>query len=149
MDLALSNKARLLGFAGLLPQLIALVLFLRGGEWGWVALAASFAYASVIFSFLGGVWWGQALSMARAPRWAFGVAVVPSLLAVGLFLPWTLGWDWPGPSLLWLGVLIALSPLVDRKLGMGSKSWMQLRWHLSIGLGILTILIAILSFQQP
>ena len=59
--------ARRLGYAGLLPQIAALALFAGGGEWGWVALAAGFAYAALIFSFLGGVWWGQALAMPRAP----------------------------------------------------------------------------------
>lgn len=149
LDHHLSGNARWLGYAGLLPQLIALVLFLRGGEWGWIALAGSFAYASLIFSFLGGVWWGQALSNPAAPRWAFIAAILPSLLALALFMPWTLGWDWPGPSLLWLGVLIGLSPLVDPKLGMGGPEWMRLRWQLSLGLGALTIVLAILALQHP
>ena len=149
MDNQLSNKARWLGYAGLLPQLAAVVLFVRGGEWGWVALAGSFAYAALIFSFLGGVWWGQALTTPAAPRWAFVAAVLPSLLALALFMPWTLGWGWPGPSLLWLGLFVALSPLVDRKLAIGGASWKQLRWHLSLGLGGLTILLGILALQQP
>lgn len=149
MDNHLPSKARWLGYAGLLPQLIAVVLFLRGGEWGWIAMAGSFAYASLIFSFLGGVWWGQALSVPNAPRWAFVAAILPSLLSLALFLPWTLGWDWPGPSLLWLGLLIGVSPLVDRRLGLGGASWIQLRWHLSLGLGALTLLLGILSLQQP
>ena len=149
MDKQISHKARWLGYAGLLPQLLALALFLRGGEWGWIALAGGFAYASLIFSFLGGVWWGQALGNPAAPRWAFVAAILPSLLALGLFMPWTLGWDWPGPSLLWLGVLISLSPLVDRKLGMGGPVWIRLRWQLSLGLGALTMVLAILALQQP
>lgn len=149
LDNHLSDKARWFGYAGLLPQLIAVVLFMRGGEWGWIALAGSFAYAALIFSFLGGVWWGQALSVSDAPRWALIAAILPSLLALALFMPWTLGWDWPGPSLLWLGVLIGLSPLVDRKLGMGGPAWMRLRWQLSLGLGALTIGLAILALQKP
>lgn len=149
LDNQIPEKARWLGYAGLLPQLIAVVLVVRGGEWGWIALACSFAYASLIFSFLGGVWWGQALSDPAAPHWAFIAAILPSLLALALFIPWTLGWDWPGPSLLWLGVFIGLSPLVDRKLGMGSPAWVRLRWQLSLGLGGLTMVLAILALQQP
>lgn len=149
MNLALSHKARWFGYAGLLPQLIAVILVLRGGEWSWAAMAASFAYASLIFSFLGGIWWGQALTVADPPRWAFAAAIMPSLLALALYMPWIFGFDWPGPSLLWLGLFLALSPLVDRKLGIGGKEWMKLRWHLSLGLGGLTIVLAILALQQP
>ncbi len=139
------RNVRILGYAGLLPQVVALGLFMNGGEWGWIALAASFAYASVIFSFLGGVWWGQALGAADAPRWAFIAAVLPSLISVALFIPWTIGWPWPGPSLFWLGLLLMASPLVDRALAIGNKLWMRLRWQLSLGLGLLTTMLGILS----
>lgn len=134
-----------LGYAGLLPQLLAVIMFIRGDEAGWIALAGGFAYAALIFSFLGGVWWGQALAKPDAPLWAYVAAVLPSLIGVALFIPWTLGWAWPEPSLLWLGIFIALSPLVDRKLAWGGASWMQLRWHLSLGLGSLTLVLAILG----
>lgn len=134
-----------LGYSGLLPQVLALYLFWSGGEWGWIALAGGFAYAALIFSFLGGVWWGQALSNPTAPKWTFVVAVLPSLIGLGLFLPWTLGWAWPEPSLLWLGLFLMASPLVDRALGLGEGEWIRLRWHLSIGLGLLTLALGLLS----
>ncbi|GAA4643952.1 hypothetical protein GCM10023115_19120 [Pontixanthobacter gangjinensis] len=136
---------RLLGYSGLLPQVLALYLFLAGGEWGWIALAGGFAYAALIFSFLGGVWWGQSLANPDAPKWAYAAAVLPSLIGLGLFLPWTLGWAWPEPSLLWLGLFLMVSPLVDRKLGLGGSGWIQLRWHLSTGLGLLTFALGIVS----
>ncbi|MDC7286169.1 hypothetical protein NXH56_09445, partial [Bifidobacterium thermophilum] len=67
------------------------------------------------------VWWGQAIGRASdgrpASTGAYLLAVLPSLLAVALFLPWTFGWDWPGPALLYLGALILASPLIDRALG--------------------------------
>ncbi len=139
------NDASLLGYAGLLPQLVAVLLYWHGGEWGWIALAGGFAYAALIFSFLGGVWWGQALASPTAPNWVYAVAVLPSLIGLGLFIPWTLGWAWPEPSLLWLGLILMASPLVDRALGLGSKSWMRLRWHLSLGLGLLTLVLGIMG----
>lgn len=129
----------MLGYAGLLPQIICLVLVLAGHEWRYSALAGGFAYAAAIFSFLGGVWWGQAVQAGRASAGAYLIAVMPSLIAVALFLPWTFGWEWPGPALLYLGALIALSPFVDRKLGLAAPDFMKLRWHLSVGLGGLTI----------
>lgn len=145
----ISGRVKILGLAGLLPQLIALIMVLGGGTWSWIALASSFAYAALIFSFLGGVWWGQALSKPDdAPDWAFAIAVLPSLIGLALFLPWTLGWPWPGPSLFWLGLLIMASPLVDRALALGDTSWMRLRWQLSIGLGGLTLIIALADLAQ-
>lgn len=137
-----------LGMTGLLPQLLFVALAIYGGGWGWIALAAGFAYAALIFSFLGGVWWGQAMQRESAPRWAYVVAVLPSLLALGLFLPWTVGADWPGPSLLWLGLMLCLSPLVDRALNFGDSAWMAFRWRLSLGLGGMSVLLALLAMQQ-
>ena len=141
----LSPAARLLGYAGLLPQILCLAMILAGHEWRYSALAGGFAYAAAIFSFLGGVWWGQAVQSGRATTMAYLVAVMPSLLAVALFLPWTFGWEWPGPALLYLGALIALSPFIDRTMGFAAKDFMRLRWHLSLGLGGLTIVLGLLS----
>lgn len=144
---SLSPAARALGYAGLLPQIICIGMVLTGHEWRYAALAGGFAYAAAIFSFLGGVWWGQAVQSGRATTGAYLVAVLPSLLAVALFLPWSFGWSWPGPALLYLGGLIALSPLIDRTLGFARHDFLRLRWHLSIGLGSLTIALGLISEQ--
>ncbi len=141
------RRVQWLGYAGLLPQFLAVILFVRGDEAGWIALAGGFAYSALIFSFLGGVWWGQALAKPDAPSWSYVAAVLPSLIGVALFIPWTLGWAWPEPSLLWLGIFIALSPLVDRQLDFGDAAWMRLRWHLSLGLGSLTLVLALLGLN--
>ena len=148
---SLTNSARVLGYAGLLPQIFCLAMILAGHEWRYAALAGGFAYAAAIFSFLGGVWWGQAIAGGRedktATTGAYLVAVMPSLIAVALFLPWTLGWEWPGPALLYLGALILTSPLVDRALGYAAPDFLRLRWHLSIGLGALTIALGLVAPQ--
>ena len=136
---SLSGAARALGYAGLLPQILCLGLVLMGHEWRYSALAGGFAYAAAIFSFLGGVWWGQAVQSGRATTGAYAIAVMPSLIAVALFMPWSFGWEWPGPALMYLGTLIALSPLVDRALGFAAPDFLRLRWQLSAGLGALTI----------
>lgn len=143
----LSPAARLLGYAGLLPQIICLAMVATGHEWRYSALAGGFAYAAAIFSFLGGVWWGQAVHSGRSSAGIYLVAVMPSLLAVALFLPWTFGWEWPGPALLYLGALILLSPLIDRALGYASREFLQLRTHLSAGLGSLTIALGLIAGQ--
>ncbi len=141
----LTPAARWLGYAGLLPQIICVVLAASGHELGYTAIAGGFAYAAAIFSFLGGVWWGQALANGKAGAGAYVLAVMPSLLAVALFLPWTFGWDWPGPALLYLGALILLSPLVDRALGYAAPDFFRLRVQLSAGLGALTIALGLLA----
>jgi F0F1-type ATP synthase assembly protein I len=144
---SLSPAARALGYAGLLPQVTCVVMLVSGHEWRYSALAGGYAYAAAIFSFLGGVWWGQAVQSGRATTGAYLVAVLPSLLAVALFLPWTFGWEWPGPALFYLGALILGSPLVDRALGFARGDFLRLRWHLSLGLGSLTIALGLLAGQ--
>lgn len=142
---SLTPAARTLGYAGLLPQIICVTLAATGHEYAYSALAGGFAYAALIFSFLGGVWWGQALAKGNAGAGAYLLAVLPSLIALALFMPWTFGWDWPGPALLYLGALIALSPLVDRMLGFAARDFLQMRWHLSLGLGALTIALGFIA----
>ena len=141
----LPASARWLGYAGLLPQAIALLLAFRGGPLAYVAIAGGFAYAALIFSFLGGVWWGQAVANGRSGASVFIVAVLPSLISLALFLPWTFGWEWPAPQLIWLGFLIGTSLLVDRFIGVAGKDFIRLRTILSIGLGALTILLGLVA----
>lgn len=148
---SLTTPARVLGYAGLLPQIICLAMVLAQHEWRFAALAGGFAYAAAIFSFLGGVWWGQAVASAGNGKpvgaGAYLLAVMPSLIAVALFMPWNFAWEWPGPALLYLGALILASPLVDRALGFAAPDFLRLRWHLSIGLGLLTIALGLIAPQ--
>jgi Protein of unknown function (DUF3429) len=144
--MTLSPTTRLLGVLGLAPQLIITFYALTSDQWKWVALAAGYAYAAFIFSFLGGVWWGMALSQAAAPRWIYGFSVVPSLIALVTFMPWTMGWTWPGPALLQLGACLIISPLVDRRIAAHiavPTGWLRLRTILSLWLGGLTLLLAL------
>ena len=141
---ALPRLAVGLGYAGLLPQIAVLCLILVGGaEWRFAALSVAFAYAALIYSFLGGVWWGLAArSPADAPRWIWVISVVPSLIALACAWPWAVGGDWPGPSLIVLGVAIMSSILVDLALaraGLTPARWLSLRIPLSLGLGGLAL----------
>ena len=136
--------ARLLGYAGLLPQAGVLAGLLLGGpEFQLYAVGLGFAYAALIFSFLGGVWWGlAAAARVCVPGWIWAVAVLPSLLAIASVLPWALGQTGPGPSLILLGLLIMSSVIVDlklRSLAMTPEGWLSLRLPLSIGLGAMTL----------
>ena len=139
------------GYAGLLPQIIAAAMVVSGSEYRWTGLALAYGYAAFIFSFIGGMWWALGATTRRDDASAngiFALAVAPSLLALATYAPWILGWEWPGPSMAWLGFFLLLSPLADRWLSARCAlpaGWMKLRWHLSIGLGGLTLLLAGLS----
>ena len=143
--MALPQSLRQLGYAGLLPQAAAVVVALDGGEWRWTALAVGFGYAALIFSFLGGVWWGIGVARDDAPGWIFAVAVVPSLIALAAYLPWIAGYNWPGPSLLVIGACLLLTPLVDRAIGFLPAGWLALRLQLSLGLGAMSLALGVLA----
>lgn len=141
--------ARILGLAGLLPSIACLVAMLAGGEAVWfLALAIAYAYAALILSFLGGLWWGLAAARPDAPHWIYGIAVAPSLVALASAIPWAFGDEWPGPSLLLLGVMLLLSLIVDFRLaalGIAPGWWIGLRLPLSLGLGTLTLACGLLA----
>ena len=140
--------ARLLGRSGLLPQLAAVALLLSGDPQSrFSALAIAYAYAAIILSFLGGLWWGLAARTDSPPRWLWFASVAPSLIALVTAWPWMVGLRWPGPSLVVLGISLIAALLVDRalvKAGIAPPGWMKLRMPLSLGLGVLTMLAAAL-----
>jgi len=145
---SLTPAARWLGYAGLLPQIACIALVLMESRYQYSALFIGFVYPAMIFSFLGGVWWGQAIGKGEpASAGAYGLAVMPSLIAVALFIPYLEGWEWPGPAMLYLGAFLAFSPMVDRSLGFAAPDFMRLRWHLSLGLGALTIALGLIAMQ--
>lgn len=146
--------ARALGLAGLIPQVLVVAALVTGGADVWfAALSLGFAYAALIFSFLGGLWWGlAAMGGTRTPTWAWVAAVLPSLLALASAWPWATGGPWPGPSLILLGLAIAASLLVDLRLraaGLTPGGWLALRVPLSLGLGGLTVAVGLLSLRWP
>jgi Protein of unknown function (DUF3429) len=143
---SLPRGAAALGLLGLLPQLLAVINALEP-EYRYIGLSAGFFYAALIFSFVGGIWWGIAIGREAPPVWLFGAAVMPTLIAFGTGIPWMIGGTWPWPSLMVLGGGLLLSPLVDvrlLKLGWISRGFFALRLVLSGGIGSLTLLLAFL-----
>lgn len=140
---------RWLGLAGLLPQLAAAAVVLSGdGPLHFSALSLAYAYAALILSFLGGLWWGIGAAHPHPPAWLWVAAVAPSLVALATAVPWALGEPWPGPSLAVLGAALIAALGVDRLLvrhGLTPAWWMSLRVPLSVGLGGLTLLIALVG----
>jgi len=134
-----------LGWAGILPMVGALLAAVSGEpRFQFAAFALGHAYAALIFSFLGGLWWGLAARAENAPNWLWYASVAPSLLALATFVPWVLGWPWPGYSLIALGLAIATSFAVDKRAvaqGIAPTDWLRLRRPLSYGLGAATALL--------
>lgn len=143
-----SDTARALGFAGLLPQLAAVLSFLPGSPlpaiWGYTLAAL---YAAGILSFLGGIWWGFTMRRVERQGALAVLAVVPSLAGVA-FAAWAMIMPSPWP-LVALGVAILATMRVDWELvvtGEAPDGWWGLRAPLSLGLGGLTILAGLLFF---
>ena len=121
---------------------------LGGPETRYIGLAVGYLYAALIFSFLGGSWWGIAVATRGAPDWIYGAAVMPSLIALATGIPWANGGTWPGPSLIILGLCLLASPLVDRRIATISAfphGWFTLRIGLSLVLGTLTIVLGMVA----
>lgn len=131
----------ILGYAGLLPQIAAVATCVFSPE-GDVGPMFAFGYATLILSFLGGIWWGFAMrstdGQGRIATWA----VLPSLFGAALILlsiAHVLAMSW---ALVLLGSAVMLTLMIDRRLvdsHIAPAGWMALRVPLSIGLGVLTI----------
>ena len=148
------RPARILGFAGLLPNLFALGVELwlghRPGAQPVTYAMGMFAqfYAAVILSFLGGMWWGLTATRIAPDRlWSWlAMAVAPSLVAAGAFVAAV----WIAPPLgfaIVLGAGLMLSLFGDRRLlraGLVPAWWMSLRVPLSVGLTLETVAAALL-----
>jgi Protein of unknown function (DUF3429) len=147
---SLPRSAFILGLSGLLPQVAACFVAVTYNDLAMYALVSGFAYAALIFSFIGGVWWGQVLATPTRHAWIFVAAVCPSLISwcAALLLFLNLKY-WPyAIGAVAIGLLF--SPLIDLQIGRvitQPKNWMRLRWTLSIGLGCLTLLMATVTLH--
>ncbi len=149
-------SALLLGYAGLLPPIIAIIIAIGmrladpplGPPLGQFLLILTVIYAALILSFLGGIWWGVAAARvtgAGLGLW-LGFAVLPSLVALIAAATFLLSAT-AGAAFLAAGLLSSL--LVDMALvraGHVPPWWMKLRVPLSVGLAIL-MLVAGLLFE--
>lgn len=132
--------ARALGFAGLLPQAAAVGIVVVGTDrFNEFGIAGAYVYASLILSFLGGIWWGFAMRHEASQARLVALAILPSLIPLAILPTFMLSWWLP---LALLGAAVLLTLLVDRHLvsiGEAPEGWMGLRVPLSVGLGGLTI----------
>ena len=122
-----------LGNAGLLPFVLGAILvwlFSSGNDYvkehAFVMLALS-AYAALIISFLGGIYWGLAFLQPDPARHHFVWGSVTPLLAwVALVMPAYAG-------LVLHGVMLVVCYLVDRRHypALGAGAWLTMRFRLS------------------
>jgi hypothetical protein len=139
--------AVLLGVAGLLPQAAALV-----APWldmGWIDPARlALVYGALILSFLGGSWWGIALTRAGGQQRSILLLLGIGASLLGFCVQGLAAPDRMRALLLLLGGALALSWLVDRMLvrdGLIGAWWGRLRLALSLGLGGLTMLVGVMA----
>lgn len=137
---------RLLGLAGLFPQMAAVAALYAGpAEWRGAALGAAIAYAALVLAFLGGAWWGLAAGAPAAERrgglgWVWFAAVLAVGIALGCVFFWQLGLLLAEPALVMLGAALLISTGVDAKLGpLAPRWWLALRVPLSIAMGAATL----------
>ena len=140
---------RALGFLDLMPQaaLLTAVAIEPMGGYG-IPLVAAYAYAALILSFIGGIWWGIAMRREAGQGELAALAILPALAPLALPLLIMTG-SWP-TALIVLGGLIAMTPLVDRRLvanGEVPAGWLALRLPLSLGLGGMTIAAGVLAIR--
>ena len=124
----LSDTALRLGHLGLLPFVLgaALIWVVNAEAHPYAALALS-AYAAVIVSFLGGIYWGLAFRHSAPPATLFVWGVLPPLVAwVAVMMPASAG-------LVVHGVMLLVCYGVDRRLypAQGLSHWLTLRFRLS------------------
>jgi hypothetical protein len=137
----------ILGFAGLLPQVVAVAALAIGVD-GAIGHAFAFAYAGLIFSFVGGAWWGLVVRRPRHQGPLLMIATVPSLIVAALLLAMISAVLPVRLALVALGGALMLTLRVDRHLvaaGDAPAGWMVLRTPLSLGLGVLTLLAGVIA----
>ena len=141
---------RVLGLAGVLPQLALLVIALAGPtHYAGTAREIAALYAAIIFTFLGGTWWGIAATAPAAERrgslgWLWIAAVAPSLIALVALALRLLGVIPIEPILVALGAGLLIALGVDARLApLAPRWWMKLRVPLSLLLGSATLALAL------
>lgn len=119
-----------LGYLALLPfALGAALVWFAPAIWSVRAAAATAAYAAVVVSFLGGIYWGVAFRQTDPAGVLLGWGVVPSLLAAAALMLA------PAAALGALGAVLIVCYGVDRHFYPVNEiaKYLPLRLHLTWG----------------
>ena len=133
-----AGHARLAGYAGLIPFVVPLLVVWFEPAHAELAIETQQAYAALILSFLGGIYWGLAMSR-QAENW-FWLSVLPSLWAwPALLMP-----DLAGGIMLAMGfALMLLLDLTARRRELIREWFFRLRLTLS-AVAIVSLALALL-----
>lgn len=140
----------ILGVAGIAPLPLCIGVAVAAPGLALPATVAGAVYAALILSFLGGLWWMEALLRQDGRALPYVAAVLPSLIGWALLLPPLLGSGSWRRALVMLGAAILLTPLVDARIGQAGRAmpgWARLRLGLSLGLGATTIMLGLIAPQ--
>ncbi|WP_230482684.1 DUF3429 domain-containing protein [Sphingomonas sp. Leaf21] len=132
------------GLAGLIPGLLCIALAWGGAGRAGPGAIAGALYAALILSFLGGLWWMEALMRGDTRAWPYGVAVVPSLAGWAALLASLVGGAPVSVALVVLGLALLATPLGDRWTGSlvrDMPGWWRLRLVLAFGLGGMSLIL--------
>ena len=127
----LNPQALRIAYGGLVPFIIGTALvWLIGGrdldQHTFVTTALS-AYAALVISFLGGIYWGLAARQTVPSPTPFVMGVVPSVVAwIGVLMP-------PYAGLVLHGAMLVIGYLIDRRFypRLGAGAWLTPRFRLS------------------
>jgi hypothetical protein len=142
------RPALVLGAAGLLPTVAALLVMLFAGRaYQDIAFRAAGTYGAVILSFLGGAWWGLAAARGHKRDLMFwlGLAVLPALAAWGVVFALS------PRSVAVLSGLFLLCLWTDRELTrrfVAPEWWLAMRLPLSLCMAGLHMIIAVVRFVR-
>ena len=136
----LARHARLAGYAGLLPFVAPLLVIWGEPAWAAQAIAVQQAYAALILSFLGGIYWAVALNR-QAAGWIW-LSVLPSLWAwPALLIP-------PVAASVMLAAGFALMFLLERSAR--KQGWIRAWFYqLRLTLGTVAIFTLLLGLVMP
>ncbi|TXG83684.1 MAG: DUF3429 family protein [Sphingomonadales bacterium] len=141
------RDARLLGFAGLLPSLIAVMaLLFAPPDLRPLGFRLGLLYGALILVFVSGTWWAFAsLSVdARLRTKLLVQSVLPTFVALACLFSFS------GVAALIVGLTFPLGLRVDRTLVQANLApgwWLRLRVPLALGMGLLNALLGLVAWN--
>jgi hypothetical protein len=144
---AIPRAALILGMAGLIPFGVLGVVTRFGPSLGLdrlvsiTALNGLIVYATCILSFMGGAQWGLAMTRPDASWRAYGVAVMPALIAAFLHLAGAIGVL--GPNAVLVGFAVTFTALFAYDVWTINRGEAP-AWYAPIRLGLTIVVVACL-----
>lgn len=127
IESSLPRGMSLLGWGGVLPFLLAVLVAWGLPQRAELAAAVFVSYGAVILSFLGGARWGRALAADVGPG-RYVEAVLPGLVGFSALLMVHVAWI----ALLLLATGFAVWLVIDQRDPLWSRAYKRMRFGISI-----------------